>query len=955
MKALLKNQKVRVGLVFSVTLTSLLAFNNCQKFTALPSSMSSGLATNSLSSTKEEDKLLGMLNDAADWSARLTNLNTDLSAKIQKEDDSSKKAKYIGFQDQLVQAAQKLDDSKEKILNQLQVQRLAISSNEVLSSVDYLVLALAEAKILETKVSVTAEINRVEEESIARDQQLGNQINNLETEFAAFQADVAKFKEQVNAKFKSLDDQISGLNNRLNLINQMLQDEIASSQAADAALAAALGDLRDFTQQQIVELTDQNAQLKADILAQKDLLGELFQSQEGVASLAGRLCAMDNQGNISDGRTQCTGNEPDLYGSAKCCLTLEAVDCGVLFPSEVQISARNQCNILVATVKNHNEQLKAIQEVDAKQTSLIAGLLDDVSNISKQLDILSTGYQLLSNAVNAITAKISNIDQRLLIVEFKASRAEAAAALNERADLNLAWIARRTTDVSNRFCEASVKQALDQFDYEAARENWHYCQERLDFLSQAKELTQLAKAYTNGLQSVNVDTPCAAVIGEKSAEDLTNQDLLNEDIFKQVQSQCSTGGAVVARAMMLNVVQLLNVIGPDFRTVQYMNKKAKIAQLLFFGKAISETSSAERAAFENVDPTDPAVAQTLYGKIERPFKKRYVETRLRTLAGTFPENPADMPATVAGFDTVYSVSEINSNSTPFFQRLAALELEGSCADCGFQVDKRANTDVVISRGGKARFAYPKDAQSLCPIQNDIVVMKNSDGKYYPYILNYDWMREDLKPYLRSGVHVPMANSASDITNGNFSYSGRYADYLVNRNGLGVAQLKSRLILTLTQPYGNTYPGRGQCIHSALVPVMRDQEWQAPSGSTDLISYLNNYSNSVVNNQCHYNMGSLSQVRTRLLTSAEKSRIHTFSGIVDTDSLNLRNKVSASTTQLTGNYWTLRDKVLAYGVNNQAVSKTEPFFGAAQSSSDQFVRAYHGLTQDVSVQECTPNE
>jgi len=238
MKALLKNQKVRVGLVFSVTLTSLLAFNNCQKFTALPSSMSSGLATNSLSSTKEEDKLLGMLNDAADWSARLTNLNTDLSAKIQKEDDSSKKAKYIGFQDQLVQAAQKLDDSKEKILNQLQVQRLAISSNEVLSSVDYLVLALAEAKILETKVSVTAEINRVEEESIARDQQLGNQINNLETEFAAFQADVAKFKEQVNAKFKSLDDQISGLNNRLNLINQMLQDEIASSQAADAALAA---------------------------------------------------------------------------------------------------------------------------------------------------------------------------------------------------------------------------------------------------------------------------------------------------------------------------------------------------------------------------------------------------------------------------------------------------------------------------------------------------------------------------------------------------------------------------------------------------------------------------------------------------------------------------------------------------------------------------------------------
>ncbi len=664
---------------------------------------------------------------------------------------------------------------------------------------------------------------------------------------------------------------------------------------------------------------------------------------------------MNAQGDINDPRAKCTGSEPNLYNGATCCLTMEAVDCSVMFPSEVQVSARNQCNILIATVRNHDEQLKAIREVDEKQTTLIAGLLEDVTNISEQLSILAEGYKLLNNAVNAISAKLLDIDRRLLIVEFKASRAEAAAALNERADLNLAWISRRTTDVTQRFCQARVNQALDQFDYEAGRQSWHYCHERLEFLTRAKELTQLAKAYTNGLQSINVDTGCSATINGKDAESLTNDELLDESIFKEVQSQCTTGGAVVARAMMLNVVQLLNVIGPDFRTVQYMAKKAKIAQLLFFGKPISETSAEERAQFELVDPTDPAIAGTLYARIERPFVKRYVESRMRTLAGTFPERPSDIPETISGFNNVYSVAQIQSDSSPFMRRLASLEIEGDCSDCGFQVDRRANTDVVVSRGGKERFAYPKDVESLCPVKNDHVVLKHSNGKYYGYILNYDWLHERFTPYLRSGVHVPIANSDADVASGNFAMCGRHADYLVNRNGLGVAQLKSRLMLTLTTPYGSTYAGRGQCLKSTFVCVMRNQEWQAPSGSADLLSYLNGFATSTVTNQCKYNVGSQSVARTRELASNEKARIRTFSGTVDQASLNLRGKVNSNTTQLTGDYWTLRDKTLSYGVNNVQVSKFSPFFGSAQSHTDPFVRARHALTASVPVQECTPND
>lgn len=949
-----KDKAIKIGIATTVLLIPLLAFNNCQKLQSVGGDMMSS-ASLTQASTKEEEALVVLLNKAAERSGKMGLLSEQVKEKSQSETDSKKLADYARFQVDLGSAAKALDDVKAEILHMLTVQRLSISSNEVLKSVDYLVLALSEARSMELEVELRAEIGRVEQESKARDANLANQINNLENEFAAFKADVKRFQDQVNSKFKSLDDQIAQTQSRLNLINTLLNDHIASSQAADAALKLALGDLKTFTETQIVRLTEQNSKLKEDILAQKSLLNELFQSQEGVGTLAGRLCTTNAQGQISDSRAKCTGSEANLYTSATCCLTVDAVNCGVLFPSEVQVTARNQCNILIATIKNHDEQLKAIREVDEKQTTLISGLLEDVTSLTQQVSILADGYKLLADAVNAISAKLTNIDARLVIVEFKAARSEAAATIEERAELNLAWIARRTADVSDRFCTAQVHQALNQFDYEAARQSWHYCKERLEFLTQAKELTQLAKAYTQGLLSVNVDTSCSAIINGKNAEDLTNSELLNESIFKAVQAQCTTGGAVVARAMMLNVVQLLGAVGPDFRTVQYMNKKAKIGQLLFFGKPISETTAAERAAFELVDPTDPAISKTLYARVERAFVKRYVETRMRTVAGTFPERPSDMPASISGFNQARTVAQIKADTSDFGRRLASLELEESCSDCGFAVEGRTVTDVVVSRNHKERFSYPKDIESLCPIINDVVVLKNNDGRFYPYVLNYDWMREDLKPYLFGGVHHQIAASQADVNAGNFSYVSPSRDFIIDRNGLGVAKLKSRLVLTLTQPYASTYAGRGACLHSALTYSLKDQEWIAPSGAVDLLSYLNNYATATVTAKCKTQMGSSSVARTRVLESAYQNRMWSYAGIANQDSINLVHKVSENTTQLTGKYWTLKDKVLSYGVNNQSVSISQPFFGSTQSHTDQFVRALRTVAGTIQVQECTPNE
>lgn len=935
-----------------MTALLLLLFNNCQKFETVKAVDNASV---SQSVIDEEQKLLEVLNESVTRSGVLLNLEEEIGQR-EASLTEQEKATFSGLRDQLKATAQELTEIKDKIIDLLQVQRLSYSHALVLKEVDFLILALSEARSIQLEVELRTEIGRVERESIERDAKLSEEINNLEVELAEFKADVAVFKSQVNAKFNSLDEQIAQAQNRLNILDQLLEQYNASSIAADEALASALNDLKVFTEHQIVDLRDKNSQLKQDILDQKNILEELFKAEEGAATLAGRLCSTDANGNINDARTQCTGSEPNIYtGEATCCITIDAVECSTLFPSEVQVSARNQCNVLVSTVKNHDEQLKAIREVDEKQTALIDGLLSDVENLNDQVRILEEGYALLADTVSNMATKLSDIDQRLLIVEFKAARSEAAAAIMERADLNLAWIARRTTDISSRFCSAGVNQSLNQFDYEAARQNWHYCKERLEFLTRAKELTQLAKAYTNGLLSVNVDSTCNATINGKSAESLSTAEILDSDVFSQIQSKCTTGGPIVAKAMMYNIVQLLNMVGPDFRTAQYMTKKAKIAQLLFFGKPVNETSASERAAFENVDPTHAQLRDTLYARVERPFKKRYVESRMRTVAGTFPERPSDIPEVIPGFNTVWKHQEINSGSSSFFQRLAALELEGQCSDCGFAVERRTTTDVVISRDGKERFSYPKDAESLCPVHNDVIVMKHQDGKYYPYYLNYSHMREDFKPVLRSGSHRAIANSDADMNSGNFAYCGRHGDYLVNRNGLGVAQLKSRLMLTLTQPYGRTYAGRGQCVHTALVCVMRDEEWKAPSGSTDLVSYLNGYSNSVVQNKCNYNVGSKSQVRTRMLENYEAHRIRTFSGVVDQASVNLRSLASSSTTQLSQDYWTLRDNTMYYGVDNQPVSQSLPFLASAQSHTDPFIRAHHALTQPVEVQECTPNE
>jgi len=892
----------------------LFGYNNCTSKQSSGSIDSS--STSSAQSLSEEEQLMEVLTKASNWSAQLS-----------------------AFADAATNAIRiNLDTRRNHITDLVKVQRLAINDPTLIREIDLLIVAIGEAQYRLLQLDV----NRVETESKARDQALQAQIDGLREE-------LDRFKAQVNARFETVESRIGVLESRSQLLESMLNDYHAASVAADLALESALKDLKTYTDTQIIDLRNINSDLKAKIVEQKLLLDQLFISNSVAANLNNRLCSMNSSGTIDDSRAQCTGSEDNLYTTAQCCLTVDAVNCNVLFPNEVQGGARAQCSVLIATIRNHSQQLTAIREVDEKQSLLISKLLEDVSSLNNQVSILTNGYAVLSNAIDGIVGKLTQMDQRLMIVEFKASRQEAVSAILERADLNLAWIARRQADVNDRFCRINVKLAVGQFDYEAARQNWEYCKEKLEFLTRAHELTQLAKAYANGLASINVDSSCSAIINGVTAENLTVAQMMEPTTFKEIQDKCTTGGQIVAKSMMFNVVALLNSVGPDFRTVSYMTKKARIAQMIFFGKVIGETSTAEKQAFENIDPTDSALSKTLYARVERAFKTTYAQGRMRTVAGTFPESPASFPEFVADFNAAFSLAEINSAASPFLARLKTLEAPGACASCGFKVVSRSS----FTRDGQERFQYPKDAESLCPVINDVVVLKAADGKYYPFNLTYDYFTEVLKPRLDgANHHTALADNEAAINSGDFSKTGRGADFIISRNLGGVAQLQSRRILSVTKPWGTAYAGRGACLHYDLAAVMKDQEYIAPvqfaNDPAYFMRYLSGFTASAVTAKATQIGGNAFGINYDL-TAPELASILVYSGAVDSASTNMRALTNNSVTQLSSNYWMTRTGV-GYAADNILVTPQRPFFGATDSHSDKLIRAYSPLSGTVIKQD-----
>ncbi|MCB0386526.1 MAG: hypothetical protein KDD43_14125, partial [Bdellovibrionales bacterium] len=428
--------------------------------------------------------------------------------------------------------------------------------------------------------------------------------------------------------------------------------------------------------------------------------------------------------------------------------------------------------------------------------------------------------------------------------------------------------------------------------------------------------------------------------------------------------QCQSG-AVLARAKMFNVLKLLNAIGPDFRTTGYMAKKAEIAQLLAFGKLVGEMSMNEKRAFEDTNPSSTSNAATYYGRIERPFKKRYVESKMRTLAGQFPEDPNSIPASVAGLDEAYTHGELAAGATTTTAAAKSLEIQGSCAACGWQVNGRhssertAGASVITSRAGGQRFSYPEDPQPLCPIIDDVVGIEGNDGKFYAYRLGYEWIWERLKPVIWGSGHVVLAQSRADAVAGKFRNTTYKHTFLLDRVGLPLARLEAQTLVRVSQPYGKTYAGRGHCRAFRLNNVPRDDnQFSAPAGqSHNYTRYLTGLSESVLLNECRKAMPDPVVITTVLDRNStdvvQRTRsvevlndLIVFTAAIDGDPVRntILNGLTSETTQLGSNYWVFGAKnsqgqpvSVNYGVGNMSLSPASPFYASHQSHGDVLIR------------------
>lgn len=834
---------------------------------------------------------------------------------------------------------------------------------EALANLDKLIF---EQKRVNQDPLVLAEIDYIVYGlSRAGDYNLQSQIDNLKAQIAQLRLDLDtlssdynEFKTTVLARLDAAEEVINAIETDMAHLASRLDGHISASTAADAALRAAVEDLQRFTETEIAAIHEANLELAEAIAEQKGKLDDLFQSEAAVANLQDKICKSSSEPNM------CTPSQVSQMlngGTPACaCIPVASIDCSVMFPGAGQTSAQNQCNIIVSVLRNHDDQLRLIREVDERQTDLISGLLDDVESLNDQVGGLARGFDLVNEAVQAIQVKIDEMDARLIIQELKTERLEAAASINERADLNLAWITRRIADVRKRYCEANVRGSLNKSDYKAARQNWEYCHERLGILNRAKEHTHIAKAFVNGAVSANMDTLCSAIIvGNKKASELTVAELMTPSVFRKVKEECQHGKAVVLGSF-LNAVALLDTIGPDFRTVEYMARKSRIGQLLAFkGKDASELSTQDKNKFENIDPTTTLLMNTAYGAIERAFKYKYVEKALRTSQNKFPVSADEIPPTSGFLHVAFRHSEIKglSPNTPYMQRLRDLEIPGHCQDCGFKVAGRnpgGKYNPQVNRNGKKRFAYPVDASDHCPIENQHVVLKNNDnGHHYVFNLNYSFIWERLTPHLRGGNQVRIARGNSDISGGQFGTcrTGRY----VSRSLLADVYLGGRWNIRVTQPYSKTYPGqRGTCAKFTVVCVPQKDEWVAPAGATDINAHFIGYPASFHQNACAAKGGT---AITSDLTPAEKKHVSYFNGEVDSaTSTRVAQAMTWSLESFKKNplgesYWVTAGASASYGNNNQTLNNSRSFYGANGVGND-FIRVTHSASGlDLQKQEC----
>lgn len=878
-------------------------------------------------------------------------------------------------------------------------ENLSVDHRRVLDERDYLVNAMAKGRELRIVFDFQREIARLDQadqalrnDLTALDSRLTGSIDSLEVRLKEqietvtaeiqsqlnamkdeYRSSIDAFKTQVNVRFDAMNARIDGLEDRvdqidasinsLNVMLQQLKAEVGelrtTTEAAIASVISSLNALKTSTELQIAQLKDANNQLNQKLVDQQKAFDAYIKAQTTLTSIQSRMCKLDvSTGQVAAGETVCA--DQDAVEAGGCCLTANAVNCSLMFPEDTAVAeeARNQCSNVLVTVKNHEAMVKEIAETEAEQNALIDQLVADVKNLNDRVAVIEEGMEDLKSIVSDLSNKMTQSDARLLLLEFKASRNEAVATLNERSDLYLAWIARRQMDVRHRFCNANAEVAFNKSDYESARHNWAYCAQRLSLLTKAQELVQLAKAYAEGALSTNVDVSCNYKISGKSVEDMTIAELLDGTVSEKVLKNCSGGPALVL-TYLGNIIKLQNKIGPDFRTASYMGTKAKIGQLIYFGTTVSAAGSTALRAFENVDPTSPELKDTYYGIIERVFKNRYVETRLRTVDGKFPTDPSKFSGSVANFNQVYSEAEIIGAGTPYLARLKTQEIESSCGgQCGFKVVARNDVRPV-----GARFSFPKDSSIKCPIVDETVIIKGKDDKHYAYSLSYTRYKgatEELLPRLvyHNNNHRPIAESTAKAEIGEFLGCGYRVRHVVDRFGIPDALLRGRHILRTSKPYAKSH-GLPQCQRFVFncrlwAGVDNKGEWVAPNPNANILHYLSGLSTTRIENECKKS-GASYVARQRDMLPEETDKIHVYksNASADTPTINLRKSISSSTTQLTKDYWMLQDAEIAYGAGNENVTKATPFFAGEASMGNHFLRGLASMSQyaPVKVQQC----
>jgi hypothetical protein len=916
--------------VFVIAGTTSVLFQNCGSSNS--TSRDGGLT----SKTSTEEQLFELVQESE-----------NLQKKLASFDISADKDSEILKETQNVLSA--LKKKTDQIVKMVTVDKVPTNSNDVLVEVDLLVNLLSKARDI-----------HVTYDSIRRDRLLDIKFTDL---IAALQAEFGEFKALAEDRFDNIDTKIDGLESLHNQLKRAFEDFVESAAVEDAILKDSLLALQESTEAKILSIREQGQLLNERLTNQETATEEAKEALKQVTNLQDKICKLDDQGN---------------YIKVGSCINIDEVKCAEVVPNPtVNVAAVNQCQIMVDVVKNHDQQLRALRDVDEKQNQLISNIVEDIKNINTQVQTAADALASITESIGILDSRISSINERLLIVEFKAKKAEAAASIKSKASFYLSWIAQRTADVNREFCVNGTKAALNRFDYEAGNHQWAFCHEKLRILNDARVVANTALAFAGDLESLNVESKCEVPIVAANnllADSLNQSELVKEAVAKEVIQKCSSvGGMGLAKTLMINSVKYLAQLGPDHRTYDYFAALAPIASIIFLGEKWEEVSPAVATAFENNDPTSEALKNTYYGQIERLFVNRFINTVYRK-DGKFPSDPNDVKIP-DNIGYVFTWNQINAaqpvgpnNGAQYMARLKALEI--GCSDCGFNMADRN----VHGREGKARFSYPLDGRdNMCPVDDHVIVEQG--GKFFPYHISYSHVVENFKPFLIQGNHSALVESTDALSKGEYLVSHERVQ--VPRAGFQNAQIPMRWFLRATRPYGNSY-ARPHCVKFTMVRGLKNGEWEKPADITNangIAHYLNGFDKTYVETSCKsqtYPIRTFESGRTPDLATAGYSEDRDGKQQVtllrqswnqpsgSNASSNSQGLVSHNATQLTDKYYVYRDTDKIYAKTtsqNFSFGKSKPFFRpvseavGSQITGTNLIREFDPQAA-INIQECS---